>query len=83
VRRISIKSCPYCDSSEVFPSQSKTLLEKVSIVFLLRLVRCHNCMRHHYRPLLSPITTHPAMQAVPKKPVEVGSEKGERENRSA
>jgi hypothetical protein len=83
VRRIGLKNCPYCGSSEVFPSQSKTLLERVSVAFLLCLVRCHSCMRHHYRPLLLQIPKHPAMQAIPKKPVSAGSEREKKENRSA
>jgi hypothetical protein len=84
VRRIGLKNCPYCGSSKVFPSQSKTLWEAVPVVFLLRLVRCRDCMRRHYRPLLLPTAKHAAMEVrSPKKPVPVGSEKSKTENRSA
>jgi hypothetical protein len=69
VRRIGLKNCPYCGSSKVYISAPKTLRESLSALFLLRLVRCHGCMRRHVRPLLLPAPKHPELYAVPTKPV--------------
>jgi hypothetical protein len=69
VRRIGLKNCPYCGSSRVYISAPKTLGERLSVLFLLRLVRCHGCMRRHVRPLLLPAPKHPELCAVPIKPV--------------
>lgn len=74
VRRIGLKSCPYCGSSEVFRSQPKTWWERAPVMFLLRLVRCHDCMRHHYRPLLLRIVKHPGKK--PAGPNRLGEGKG-------
>jgi hypothetical protein len=41
-------------------SAPKTLWERIPAVFLLRLVRCHNCKRRHCRPLLLPAKHSPA-----------------------
>lgn len=52
LRRISLNSCPYCFSSGVYLSKPGRWWEKMLFVFLLQLMRCHNCMRHHYRPII-------------------------------
>jgi hypothetical protein len=67
MRRIGLKMCPYCRSSEVYVSGPKTFWERIPAMFLLRLVRCHNCMRRHYRsPLLS--AKHSPAGTIPTKP---------------
>jgi hypothetical protein len=53
MRRIGLTSCPYCGSSRVRPSRNTMLWERLSILLLLRLSRCHACMHHCYQPLLS------------------------------
>jgi hypothetical protein len=55
MRRIGLARCPYCNSSSLFASRPKTLWEKTSFLFLLRLVRCRDCFLHHYRPLFMPV----------------------------
>jgi hypothetical protein len=60
MRRIGLKNCPYCGASEVYVSAPKTFWERVPAVFLLGLVRCHRCMRRHYRPMLLPTAGTPA-----------------------
>ena len=54
MRRISLVQCPYCSSSSVYVCHRKKLWERIAFLFLLRLVRCHACFRHHYRPLFIP-----------------------------
>lgn len=36
-------------------------------MFFLRLVRCHVCMRRHYRPVFLPVAVNPARTAAPRK----------------
>jgi hypothetical protein len=42
MRRIGLRNCPYCGSLEVYLSAPKTFWEKIPVVLLLRLVRCHS-----------------------------------------
>jgi hypothetical protein len=58
MRRISLKNCPYCGYSEIYISSSTSLWPRISVLFLLRLVRCHVCMRRHYRPIFMPTAKH-------------------------
>ena len=71
LRKVSLKNCPYCLSSQVYFSQPKTWWEKTLFIFLLQLVRCHNCMRRHYRPIMFAIPKHPATEAVERKAPQV------------
>jgi hypothetical protein len=82
MRRIGLKNCPYCGSPKVYLSSPKTLGERLPTLFLLRLVRCHGCMRRHVRPLLLPAPKYPELHAVPTKPIEASSAK-KTEKRSA
>jgi hypothetical protein len=82
MRRIGLRKCPYCGSSQVYVSAPKALWEKVSSVFLLRFVRCHGCMRRHFRPLLLPAAKHPGAYAMRAKPAETVSTR-KSEKRSA
>jgi hypothetical protein len=75
MRRIGLKSCPYCGSSEIYPASSKTFWQKISVLLLLRLARCQLCMRRHFRPFFLPIATRPASHTVPRKPAEIVSDK--------
>ena len=72
MRRISLKNCPYCGCSKIYVSPSKTLWQKISVVFLLRLVRCHVCMRRHFRPIFLPAAENPARNT-PRKAADVVS----------
>ncbi len=45
-----LRDCPKCYSREVFQSRYRGL-ERLLTLFLLRPVRCHNCLQRHYRPL--------------------------------
>lgn len=81
LRKISLKSCPYCLSSQVYFSQPKTWWEKLLFIFLLQLVRCHNCMRRHYRPIMVATRKHPAAEVERKGPQIIPAE--ERQDRLA
>lgn len=59
MRRIGLNGRPYCLSFEVYRSQPVTWLDRACAVFLLQLVRCHVCLRQHYRPLHLPGTRIP------------------------
>jgi hypothetical protein len=69
VRKIGFDRCPYCAETEVFASRPKDWLDEVCGVLFLQVVRCHVCMRRHYRPrfMASP-TARPL-----KKPIENAS----------
>ena len=56
VCRIGLSNnCPYCGKAEeLYTSRPKTWLDKVCQFFFFQLVRCHSCMRRHYRPLFLP-----------------------------
>jgi hypothetical protein len=60
MRRIGLKDCPYCGCSKIYATSSTTLWQKISVLFLLRLVRCHVCMRRHYQPVFLPVAENPA-----------------------
>ena len=67
LRRVSRNHCPYCLSSRVYASRPKRWLEKMLFMFLLRLVRCHTCMRHHYRPIFLAVPENSRNQIVWRK----------------
>ncbi len=71
MRRISLKNCPYCGCSKIYVSSSATLWQKVSVLGLLRLIRCHVCMRRHFRPFFLPVAKLPPAETVLGKPTEV------------
>jgi hypothetical protein len=55
VRRIGLMSCPYCGGGkELYLSRPQTWRDEVCFFFFLQVVRCHSCMRRHYRPLFLP-----------------------------
>jgi hypothetical protein len=69
MRRIGWNDCPYCGRDEIFTSRPATWRDEFCGFFFLQVVRCHSCMRRHYRPLfLPPVPTWSAespMQSVP------------------
>jgi hypothetical protein len=76
MRRIGLKNCPYCGSSKIYVSSSDTSLQKASFLFLLRLVRCHVCMRRHFRPLFLAAAKSPATRSALTKPADSVTGKG-------
>lgn len=56
---IGFMGCPYCPSFKVYRSQPVRWFQRASVLFLLRLVRCHVCLRQHYRPILLPAPESP------------------------
>ena len=72
---IGFMGCPYCPSFKVHRSQPVTWLQRASVLFLLRLVRCHVCLRQHYRPIFLPTTDSPlsAKKSVRTADGEIGS----------
>jgi hypothetical protein len=71
MRRVSLKNCPYCGCSQIYVSSSATPWQRLSVLFFLRLVRCHTCMRRHFRPIFVPTPKHPSTDAEPRKSIEV------------
>jgi hypothetical protein len=61
MQKIGWKSCPYCGDHEVYRSRSEPLtwLDRVCGLFLLQLVRCHECELRHYRPIFFPAPKYP------------------------
>ena|ERR1700722_1358981 len=59
MRRIGLQDCPYCGEGEIHTSQPKTWRDEVCCFFFLQVVRCHSCMRRHYRPLFFPAAPTP------------------------
>jgi hypothetical protein len=58
MRRVGLNNCPYCGKAEeLYSSRPKTWRDEWCLFFFLQVVRCHSCMRRHYRPLF--------LQAVP------------------
>jgi hypothetical protein len=61
--KIGWNNCPYCGDREVYRSRSEALtwLDRVCVLFLLQLVRCHQCELRHYRPIFfrAPEYAHP------------------------
>ena len=59
--KIGWKGCPYCGDHEVYRSRTEPLtwLDRVCGVFLLQLVRCHQCEYRHYRPIFFPTPEYP------------------------
>ena len=53
MRRIGLlNKCPYCGKAEELrTSRPQTWHDEVCLFFFLQVVRCHSCMRRHYRPL--------------------------------
>ncbi len=83
MRRIGLRNCPYCASSQVYSSAPKRLVERLPVLLLLRLVRCHACLRRHLRPLLLPTLKLPEPYRVPAKRVQAVSLNKKEEKRSA
>ena len=73
MRPIRVKNCPFCGCSKIYDSRSATPWDRFCALFLLRLVRCHVCMRRHYRPVFVRTPANPARKAVPGKAPEVFS----------
>jgi hypothetical protein len=77
MRRIGFNDCPYCGNSEVYRSHPKTWAGRACVLFLLEFVRCHRCMRHHYRPLFFPAPEYVTPSA--KRPVQTRTDDEKRE----
>ena len=75
MRRIGLQNCPYCGSGEIYTSQPKTWRDEVCCFFFVQVVRCHSCMRRHYRPLFLPPVPTPAA----KKPIQIVANEEQRE----
>jgi hypothetical protein len=80
VHRISFRNCPYCGSSEVYGSHRKTWGDLTALFFLLGPVRCHGCMRRHFRPLFLPARNY--ITAI-VKPITVREDEDDKRKRTA
>jgi hypothetical protein len=54
MRRIGLQNCPYCGRADIYASRPRSWHDEVCCFFFLQVVRCHSCMRRHYRPLFLP-----------------------------
>ena len=79
MRKISISNCPYCGSPEVYRSRPKTFPDYAVLFLLLEPVRCHRCIRRHFRPIFLPTPEYLSPSA--KRPL--GSNADDKEKRSA
>jgi hypothetical protein len=72
MRKIGLNKCPYFGKAEeLYSSRPTSWHDEVCLFFFLQVVRCHSCMRRHYRPLFLP----PVPIWSEKKPVEtIGNE---------
>jgi hypothetical protein len=68
MRRIGLQDCPYCGEDEIYASQPKTWRDEACCFFFLQVVRCHSCMRRHYRPLFFPPVPLPAAKKLAQMP---------------
>ena len=75
--RVGLNDCPYCRNVAVYRSKPTTWPDHVCGLFLLRLVRCHGCMRQHYRPIFWPTPEFPILSA--KKPLQARTDDDQRE----
>ena len=78
MRRIGLQSCPYCGEDDIYASRPRNWHDEVCCFFFLQVVRCHSCMRRHYRPLFLPPVPTPAT----KKPIQTAAN-DEQRKRSA
>lgn len=79
MRRIGLRGCPYCGKVEIYGSRPRSWHDEVCRWFFLEVVRCHACMRRHYRPLFLPPVTTPAR----KKRIQTTAIIDEQQERSA
>jgi len=75
MRRIGLQSCPYCGKDEIYASRRRTWRDGLCCFFFLQVVRCHSCMRRHYRPLFLPLVPTPAVT----KPIPTARDDEQRE----
>jgi hypothetical protein len=54
MHRIGLNHCPYCAEVEIYASRPRTWWDEACGFLFLQVVRCHACMRRHYRPLFMP-----------------------------
>ncbi len=71
MRQISFKNCPYCGCNKIYASASANPWQKLAALFFLRLVRCHVCMRRHYRPIFVSVAENPARNNARRRAAEV------------
>ena len=65
--RVGLNDCPYCRNRAVYRSHPEKWVDQMCVLFLMQLVRCHGCMRQHYRPLFWPAPEFPISST--EKPV--------------
>jgi len=51
--KVGWNGCPFCGRQDIYISRPKSLWEEVAVIALLQPVRCHDCMRRFFRPLLA------------------------------
>ena len=61
LRKLGLRGCPYCGNHEVYRSRTEPLtwLDRACGLFLLRVVRCHECELRHYRPVFLSTPEYP------------------------
>jgi hypothetical protein len=64
--RIAREACPHCSRTEIYVSRSQTIWEDITILLLLRPVRCRSCLARFYRPLWIATPVNPTQLEVAK-----------------
>ena len=73
MRRIGFRAAPIA-AKMTSTFRPKTWHDELCCFFLLQVVRCHSCMRRHYRQLfLPPVPTPPA-----KRPIQAATNEQQR-----
>lgn len=83
MRRISFKNCPYCGCSKIYATSSTTRWQTIWSLFLLRLVRCHVCMRRHYRPMFVPVAKYSASEPLRREDIGIWAFRANKKKRPA
>jgi len=65
--KVGWMGCPFCRRQDIYISHPKHLWEELAILLLLQPVRCRDCMRRFFRPVLASPLPKTELQEVPDK----------------
>jgi len=68
--KVGRMGCPFCHREDIYISRPKHFWEELAILLLLQPVRCGNCTRRFFRPVLA--------SPLPKNELQEGPEKNKK-----